>query len=402
MSPARSRPSGAAQRGLTLIELLITMVISLAVLAIVSYAYLGTRGAYRTNEGVARVQESGRFAIDSIARDLRRTSFLGCGSVTTALGAGLPAVQVTPGVAAIDYGGGVGSVAGFTNNWDATAFRIPATPTVPPASWPPNNWVPTTDVLVVRMATSSPAPIQVLAPAGGGPTGQLIADGAVCGGLNPGNSTMLVVSSCTVAKLITVLNGGTSCPNPGASYAGNPVTVNYSAPVPLTGTSPSMTVDGYLTAAQFDEVTYFVGTNGSGSKSLYRHSAVTGAVDEVVDGIESLGLQFGVATNPGQPTDATTSMQLAPGAPQPIGAANSPNFANVVSIQVAVQAVGGEISQYAAGANGPPAAGFGATNQAVTFAQPLVLGQPLVAIANSDSRLRDRFSTTIALRNRMN
>ena len=41
---------------------------------------LGSRGAYRGNEGLARIQEAGRFAIDSITRDIRRSGALGCGS----------------------------------------------------------------------------------------------------------------------------------------------------------------------------------------------------------------------------------------------------------------------------------------------------------------------------------
>jgi len=49
------------------------------VVGAVTYLYVGSRGAYRGNEGLARIQE-GRFAIDSITRDIRRSGALGCGS----------------------------------------------------------------------------------------------------------------------------------------------------------------------------------------------------------------------------------------------------------------------------------------------------------------------------------
>src|SRR3974390_200446 len=80
-SPMRRR-----QRGLTLIEAMISITIGLVVIGAVSYVYLSSKGAYRGNESIARIQEAGRFALDAITRDLRRGGALGCGtaaSVTT-------------------------------------------------------------------------------------------------------------------------------------------------------------------------------------------------------------------------------------------------------------------------------------------------------------------------------
>jgi type IV pilus assembly protein PilW len=71
---------GCCQRGLTLTELMVSVAISLAVMAALSNVYLSSRGAYRTNEALARVQESGRFALDWIVRDLRSAGFAGCQS----------------------------------------------------------------------------------------------------------------------------------------------------------------------------------------------------------------------------------------------------------------------------------------------------------------------------------
>lgn len=69
---------GASQRGLTLTELMVSVAISLAVLVALSHVYLSARSAYRTNEALARVQETGRFALDLISRDLRSAGFAGC------------------------------------------------------------------------------------------------------------------------------------------------------------------------------------------------------------------------------------------------------------------------------------------------------------------------------------
>ncbi|HUN92262.1 MAG TPA: PilW family protein [Burkholderiaceae bacterium] len=379
------RGARAAQHGLTLIELLVTMVISLIVLAAISYAYLGTHGAYRTNEGAARVQESGRFAIDSIARDLRRTGFLGCGSTLTATGKVPPAVMVAPGAAAVSYAGNVGVVSGFTGAWDASAFKVQ--PFAQPATW-----IPGTDVLVIRVATSSPVPVQQFTP--GGTT--FVADGAICSAINPSPSpTLLAISSCTRAALVSVAAGATSpaC-TAGVPAPGVPTTVTFASAVPVNDVGETaLTVDGFLTAQQFDEVAYYVAKNSAGGVSLYRHSAATGASDEVVDGIEGLGLQFGVAAAL-PPGDAATQMQLA-GANAIGPNTGNANWANVVSIEVAVQAVGGDL------AGQPGVQGqAGATNGVQAYATPLVPGQGVLAV--TDTRLRDRFSTTVALRNRMN
>src|SRR5882724_12492398 len=74
------RRSAQRQRGLSLIELMISITISLIVMSAMTYIFVGSRGAYRSNENLARVQETGRFALDYIGQDLRMVSFAGCHS----------------------------------------------------------------------------------------------------------------------------------------------------------------------------------------------------------------------------------------------------------------------------------------------------------------------------------
>lgn len=75
MIPARSR-----QRGLTLIELMVSLALGLLILSAVLYVYLGARNTYRVSDNLARVQESGRFALEFLSQDLRMTSYSGCRS----------------------------------------------------------------------------------------------------------------------------------------------------------------------------------------------------------------------------------------------------------------------------------------------------------------------------------
>ncbi len=63
------------QRGLTLIELMVAMVISLLILAGLFTVYQSNQRGNRFNDGLTRAQENGRFAVDFLARDIRQAAF---------------------------------------------------------------------------------------------------------------------------------------------------------------------------------------------------------------------------------------------------------------------------------------------------------------------------------------
>ncbi len=63
------------QRGLTLIELMVALVISLLILAGLFTVYQSNQRGNRLNDGLVRTQESGRFAIDFLSRDLRQAGY---------------------------------------------------------------------------------------------------------------------------------------------------------------------------------------------------------------------------------------------------------------------------------------------------------------------------------------
>jgi type IV pilus assembly protein PilW len=66
------------QGGLSLIELMVAMVISLFLLAGVIQIFIGSKKSYRVNEGVSRLQENARYAFDRIAQDLNASGYMGC------------------------------------------------------------------------------------------------------------------------------------------------------------------------------------------------------------------------------------------------------------------------------------------------------------------------------------
>ncbi|HID81767.1 MAG TPA: prepilin-type N-terminal cleavage/methylation domain-containing protein [Chromatiales bacterium] len=66
------------QQGVTLVEMMIAMVISLLLMAGVYQTYLGSKQAYRTQDGLSRLQENARFAMDQLTRDIRMANNFGC------------------------------------------------------------------------------------------------------------------------------------------------------------------------------------------------------------------------------------------------------------------------------------------------------------------------------------
>ncbi|NJC38241.1 type IV pilus assembly protein PilW [Xanthomonas arboricola] len=61
-----------------MIELLIALVIGLVVMLGVIQVFAASKEAYRLSEGLARVQENGRFAMDALQRELRMAGHFGC------------------------------------------------------------------------------------------------------------------------------------------------------------------------------------------------------------------------------------------------------------------------------------------------------------------------------------
>ncbi len=71
------------QSGLSLVEILVALVISLFLLGGIVQVYLGNKATYRFSDASSRVQENGRFALDQITTDVRMAGFFGCVDMTS-------------------------------------------------------------------------------------------------------------------------------------------------------------------------------------------------------------------------------------------------------------------------------------------------------------------------------
>lgn len=81
----RSHSSGSklSQRGLSLIELMIGIALSLLILTAVLYSFAGSRASYQHLTSFSAVQESGRIALELLNRDLRMAGNSGCGNINS-------------------------------------------------------------------------------------------------------------------------------------------------------------------------------------------------------------------------------------------------------------------------------------------------------------------------------
>lgn len=65
-------------RGLTLVELMVAIAIGLVITAAIVQIFVTSRSSYTLEEGLARVQEAGRFAVDLMSYDVRMAGYTGC------------------------------------------------------------------------------------------------------------------------------------------------------------------------------------------------------------------------------------------------------------------------------------------------------------------------------------
>jgi type IV pilus assembly protein PilW len=78
-----------SQSGLSLVELMVALLVGMILLGGLIQVYLSNKQSYNAQEQLARMQEGGRFAMELITRDLRRSGYWG-GNVDVTANTGLP------------------------------------------------------------------------------------------------------------------------------------------------------------------------------------------------------------------------------------------------------------------------------------------------------------------------
>jgi len=340
------------QTGLTLVELMVAMVISLLLIAGTITIFASNKQAYRLNEASSRVQENGRFALDFMRTDIRMAGFLGCvgpssiakfnnnidvAKYNTIVGKS----DIQSAIASYD---GTGSLIGF----DAVGAELTALGLTTGTS--ETDHLAGTDVIMIKMA-------------GGCPGGKVVSP------KDNANFKIEDNSSCNIQKNDIVLVSNCS----GGDFFGVTNNVATSGPSALTATlatGSNINIDNqvsgnYGTDAEifkFQTVVYYIGTGASGAPSLFKRSIVSGDFEsqEMVDNVEDMTIQYGVDTNG---NGSANYYVLA-------GAVTAANWANVVSVRISIDV----------------------RSESQNVVQSNV---------NADKRLRHSFTETIKIRNRI-
>lgn len=315
--------------GITLVELMIALLITSVILIALTRVFVSTRNTYKADEGLARLQENARFAIQFLTHDLRMAGNTGCmgepksdpnrATIVTYLNGsaipfGGPGVQdplIYPTIRGFDAVGPTPGIPYTLPNIYPPSLISSTNPALD-AALAPYGAVEGSDVLVLRFQNGDATPID-----------RALSDDSQIAVVPPHNITdnqVVMVSDCRNAYIFQV----TGVSSAGASdilqhaAAGSPGNLcpTWGAGCALTRKAPQKRLcelDGITSIfgcgaqiAQLRAVTYFIGAGGPTSSpsawvpALYRavfdESGVAQA-EELVEGVENMQVTYGVDTD---------------------------------------------------------------------------------------------------------
>ena len=327
------------QQGFSLVELMVAMTIGFIVVAAVGYIYLSSRQSFRLTDNMSRMQENGRLAIETLARDVRMAGYVGCGNLQNATVntiANAPVPVMSPAMAITGEDDSGAAVA----NYAGTTITRPAGDTVSVMGAFGGG------VNLVGNLAPSNANIQI----NGNPYNFAVGD-------------VLMVTNCTNADIFRPTNVS----------GGGTVTMAHSNATNTGNRIGSYGSDGVV--LKMDRFTYFIGTNPAGKRALYRTNLAKGApapgdTEELVEDVWDMQIEYGQDTN-GDGAADTYNDATAVGA----------NWAQVVSARISLLLVSPE-------------------NNIVPSLQTYNFNGAAVTAAAGDRRLFQVLGTTIAVRNR--
>jgi type IV pilus assembly protein PilW len=368
------------QQGFTVVELLVAATIGLILLAGVIQIFVANRQTYTLQEASAYVQESGRFAMEFLSKDVRMAGFMGCPvqSTTNNLDPtkGNAASRLALGDSGSSVFDGANSFVGYrydgTYPADLTTYGLTS-----------DLVVDGTDIIVIKRANACAGGDIVCHNNSSNPgktcpgvTGNVnsaeykIADNTSC---NIQQNDIVLITNCQTADIHAVTN------NPSGTIH---VTIAHGANL---NSSPKLTNSYGPGSAiyKMSSTIYYIGFGTSGAPALFRctisrmtDTCATAALrEELVEGVYEMDVVYGVDTDGPDPVTNSLSPR------RYVSAADvaATEWDNVAAARLTFRT---RSTQDAV------------TRQAATYSYD---GDNAV----SDRRLRRDFSTTITLRNRV-
>lgn len=285
------------QRGMTLVELMVALVLSLFLVGGIVQIFVGNRVTFAFNDGVSRIQENARFSLEHIAFNSRMAGYSGCMSDVAVFNN-----LTAPNAFRDDIANGITghNANGTSVGQSFSATAVDPIPSTNPGDWTPalptelsNRVIPGSDVLIVRgaagAASSLVAPFsdssQLFIPA---PHGFLAGE-------------ILVVADCQKASIFQLTASGTSGTDATLVHGGG----GGFSPGNAAATWPFEQEFGLgAEVARHQTYAFYVGQGANGRPSLFqlRLQTLTGtsagfAPEELAEGIDTLQIRYGADTD---------------------------------------------------------------------------------------------------------
>lgn len=294
----RPRPRVTRQTGVTLVELMVAMVLGLLITAGAIQVFIANRTTYAFNEGLARLQENGRFALDTLNYRTRMAGYFGC----------LPEINVYNNLdnaasLAFDFDTGlVGFEAAGTGPGDSFSAASANPPNASSgAGWSPSlpaelvgDVIPGSDVIVIRNVSASSHAL--VSPFNN--SAQIFADA------EPSDYTegeIGIVSDCEKASVFQITNVDN---NTGTGAFGINLAHSNASFTPGNDMVVWDSDQEYGPGAELlraETWIYYVGArNGNGPPALYQQrlslsgTTVGLVADELVEGVDTMQVLYGI------------------------------------------------------------------------------------------------------------
>ncbi len=360
------------QRGVTLVELMVALLLGMLLTAGMIQVFASNRVTYEFNQGLSRIQENARFSLDHIAYTTRMAGYRGCLSdVAFFNNLDTPSDfrdNLENGLQGHNANGtGVGQT--------YAAGAADPLPSANPANWSPalpaelnNRVIPGSDVLVVRSVAGVARPL--VTPFSD--SAQLI----VAGPHDFVTGEILVATDCQKASIFQLTEsaavgvgfslvhsnaGGFAPGNDGSDWG------------------PDQEYGLGSEVARLQNFAFYVGRGASGRPTLYQlrlqplsatSSGFPPGGEELVEGVDSMQIRYGVDTDNNDAID---------------------NWQTADAVADWTQVLSAEVTLLARAADE-----YGSDIDATTYNLGGVQFNPV-----DDRRLRQVFSTTIGVRNRL-
>jgi type IV pilus assembly protein PilW len=289
------------QYGLSLVEILVAIIISLFLLGGIIQVYMGNKASYRFSDASSRLQENGRFALDQITTDVRLAGFFGCVDMRT--NSNLVQNHLNPASANFDP-----NVHDFIN--------------LPPIQVTANAGLNASDDLTVRGSKPGQANLSTtLAMPGNGPV-------IVTGDTVFQNNDIILITNCwtsdifeantatRVGNVTTMTHTAAGSASTPGNTAINPCAAGLHC---LHGTLSNNLENAYVannsSAYSLQNVSYSIqaALSGNGEPALWRSENNNN--QELIEGVEQMIILYGVDNDgdgtPNQYQDSTAVVNLA-------------------------------------------------------------------------------------------